>query len=202
MSAPGGITQPASRYRADRLEIGEIRRITLAMIEKAAAANERCPTNTEIARAVGGKSMNTGSQAIARLEAEGLIAVERGNISRVVTIVASGARTAGKVVRQRAYGPGSRPPTDPDRRERRRAAVSIASAGHVTNPPYPEHRFVSRDPCGWCNTRRDIGCRHHPLDAHAERQISPDFHAGDMAQGDGRIFASDRSVNLTRAEIA
>lgn len=52
---------------------------------------------------------------------------------------------------------------------------------------------ASRNTCWRCNTRLDVGCRHHPVGA---------VHAGDLAQGDGRKFASDCLVNLTRAEIA
>ena len=69
----------------------------LAMLERAADAGQPCPTNAEITEALGTSSLSTAPDTIARLERDGLITVERGIRSRVVTIVATGHRTAGEI---------------------------------------------------------------------------------------------------------
>jgi hypothetical protein len=75
--------------------VSKVMRILVA----AADAGEPCPSNLTIASAVGSSSMATGASCIALLESMNLISVERGNCSRVVTIVATGKRTAGKVAK-------------------------------------------------------------------------------------------------------
>lgn len=69
----------------------------LAMLEEAANAGLPCPTNVEITEALDFSSMSTAPDIIARLERDGQITVERGIRSRVVTIVATGNRTAGQI---------------------------------------------------------------------------------------------------------
>ncbi len=69
----------------------------LAIIRSAADAGEKCPTNLEIADRVGYASISGPANAINLLEASGVITVQRGQASRVVTIVATGRSTAGRV---------------------------------------------------------------------------------------------------------
>src|SRR5688572_4142661 len=67
-----------------------------ALLKQAAERREPCPTNRTL-----GERFGCGDQAIVSafyfLEANGMIAVERGNDRRVVTIAATGQRTAGRV---------------------------------------------------------------------------------------------------------
>lgn len=67
-----------------------------AVIKRAADAGETCPTNDTLAERF---SCGTTSivNALAFLEAAGMIAVARGNAQRVVTIIATGHKTAGTV---------------------------------------------------------------------------------------------------------
>lgn len=66
-------------------------------IARAAAAGERCPSNGELCDIVGVGSAGTTSVLVTRLERAGAIEVARGSASRVVTIVATGRRTAGRI---------------------------------------------------------------------------------------------------------
>ena len=66
-------------------------------IAEAAARGEKCPSNTVIADHIGYGLTNISS-LLKTIEAKGAITVERGNNKRVVTIVATGARTAGDVM--------------------------------------------------------------------------------------------------------
>lgn len=62
-----------------------------------AEAGLECPSNRQLAERVGYKSTASVSDAINFLATAGMIDVERGNHNRVVTICASGKRTAGEV---------------------------------------------------------------------------------------------------------
>lgn len=88
----------------------------------------------------------------------------------------------------------------PSRRERY-AQELVGSAGNCVAPPYPEHQYVSRDPCGWCGVKANIGCRHYPLDAHAERQISAISHRSEIGQGAECFLPDFASVNGVLAKI-
>lgn len=68
-----------------------------ALIRQAAERGEACPTN----EALGERFGCSGQRIVAALhflESAGMISVERGNDCRVVTIRASGQKTAGEVV--------------------------------------------------------------------------------------------------------
>lgn len=107
------------------------------LIEKAANAGAPCPTNEAIARHMRIRSIGTASGYLSRLRDLGVIRLERGQNSRIVTIVATGRRTSG-------------PP----------------SAAHVSRGRVAEHRqvplsrHVSREPCPRCGARADFGCGH------------------------------------------
>jgi DNA-binding MarR family transcriptional regulator len=76
------------------------RRIRIfSLLKEAAERRAPCPKNYQLAVRLG-CGIATVSAAIADLETAGLIKVERGNSSRVVTICASGARTAGTIREQ------------------------------------------------------------------------------------------------------
>lgn len=66
-----------------------------AIIRTAAEAGLECPTNAALAESVGYSSTASVSNALSFLALSGMIAVRRSNHTRVVTIMASGATTAG-----------------------------------------------------------------------------------------------------------
>lgn len=67
-----------------------------AILKQAAERGEACPTNAAL-RERFGVGQSVISNALAFLEANGMISVERGNDQRVVTIRATGHKTAGEV---------------------------------------------------------------------------------------------------------
>lgn len=122
------------------------------MIESAAKAGRVCPTNNDIVEQIDARSTSQASAIVSRLERFGLIKIERGNCSRVATIVATGKRTRGEI-------------TAPHWRERVGHVASVyrkpVRAVHVE--PIPEPIMLSpirRDPCPRCGVRGDIGCAH------------------------------------------
>lgn len=80
----------------------------LSCMEGAAERGEICPTNDALATLIGAASIATASRHVKELEQRGLIRVERGSRSRVVTIVATGKSTA-----DAAGASGSRAEPDP-----------------------------------------------------------------------------------------
>lgn len=73
-------------------------------IVKSAAENGiECPTNAAIAESVGYSSTSRAADAISFLSTAGMIRVERSRNSRVVEIVATGKRTAGKITNVASY---------------------------------------------------------------------------------------------------
>ena len=123
----------------------------LRMLERAANEGRACPTNAEIAEAMGVNSVGSASSAVSRLVDAGLILLERGQCTRAVTIVATGARTAGKVTPHWRDRPGH---VAPKRRHVVKQAVDAVPAHQITAAR------VERDPCPRCGIRRDIGCGH------------------------------------------
>lgn len=69
------------------------------LLEQAAKDGRPSPTNNEIADALGLMSSGGASAIITRLAQRGRIAVQRGNCNRVVTIVATGKSTAGRIAK-------------------------------------------------------------------------------------------------------
>lgn len=65
----------------------------MAMLDRAAEAESACPSNEDIAWAIGAQSAHAGSNAIALLEALGLITVQRRHQARRITIVSTGKST-------------------------------------------------------------------------------------------------------------
>jgi hypothetical protein len=79
------------------IPVNERIKVTMQMLVRAAENKCDCPGNAEIATAIGAASMSAGANIISTLETMGLIQVQRGRMSRVVTIVATGARTKGAI---------------------------------------------------------------------------------------------------------
>jgi hypothetical protein len=103
----GAIMGRASRLGLDRSVGGtpqqegaaERAEKVFAILKHAAARGERCPHNALLAERFGcGTSTIDG--ALKLLQAEGKILVQRGTYHRVVTILATGQKTAGQVRRQ------------------------------------------------------------------------------------------------------
>lgn len=129
------------------------------IVERAVSANQPCPTNGEIADAANQQSVSGPSAILKSLERRGLIKVYRGQISRVVEIVATGKRTAGeipaphwrdraditpKVTRERVYHPRLS-------RAEKRAEPALATPRPVVAPCFM---------CGVHSARHEVlGCK-------------------------------------------
>lgn len=139
---------PRERYSGDE--------IVLRMIERAIEHGDRCPSNNEIATAVGATSCSRGANILTRLERLGIISVARGGSSRVVTILATGKKTAGEVPRLHWRFRA-------ENAHRRHVGYSMPAKGKLVDelPIEPIRMRVIRDPCPRCGTRADIGCAHH-----------------------------------------
>lgn len=128
----------------------------LAAITRAAKARMPCPSNAALTAMLGGRSHSAGSAAIDRLARRGVIEVERFVNSRIVTIVSSGLRTAG--------APGTpirRAGNVPVGIDRQPQSAPRASQAAGIPAAEPELVRVDREPCTWCGTRADIGCKHN-----------------------------------------
>ncbi len=131
-------------------------RATYAMIALAAEAGEPCPSNRIVAAALGFGSVGHVPAVLNRIQAAGLIRIERGSTSRIVTILANGKRTAGEPGaihwRYRPENRDRRHAKYGDGRPRKRAERAAASG---MRPPR-----VDREPCFYCGVRGDVGCAH------------------------------------------
>lgn len=134
--------------RTDLLGLTFQEKAVLASIEHAAEAGTACPSNTAFADELS-IGASKGSDIIARLERKGLIKVQRGNSMRVVTIVATGKRTAGEITKPHwRLRDKAAPCEESPRRERREQPVPIPALRD--DPPR-----VHRDPCFFCGARAD-----------------------------------------------
>jgi len=68
-----------------------------AIIERAANAGSKCPTNRELAELLGYATTSRPAGIVNLLAVAGLITVQTTNCGRVVTIVKTGKKTAGLV---------------------------------------------------------------------------------------------------------
>lgn len=73
----------------------------LAILERAANAGDVCPTNQTLAELLGYSSTHSPSGLVNLLEVSGFITIKRANTGRVVTIVRTGRKTAGKAIPRR-----------------------------------------------------------------------------------------------------
>lgn len=122
----------------------------MRLIEQAASLGEPCPKNETIAVAIGYSSVSASCRVLNRLEANGLIHVERGAINRVVTILATGKRTAGVVHHQHWRFQTDRVPPPP----------SAPKPYKPRQPALLSHPAINREPCSRCGVRADYGCQH------------------------------------------
>jgi DNA-binding MarR family transcriptional regulator len=92
----GGIKREkaAKRPRRERDDLSAFESGVMRMIEGAAARGEASPTNREICEEFGLASLSSAVRILDKLSARGLIAIERFQIARVVTITATGQSTA------------------------------------------------------------------------------------------------------------
>ncbi|GGI82108.1 hypothetical protein GCM10007973_18190 [Polymorphobacter multimanifer] len=74
--------------------LGTTQHRLLDMLTCAADAGAPCPSNARLAEELGVNSLKDVTGPIKRLEARGLIKVQRGNRARIVEIVSTGKRTA------------------------------------------------------------------------------------------------------------
>lgn len=80
-------------------------RVVYNMLRKAAERGDECPSNAVLLTAMGFTSQRMASETVAKLEARGLIAVERTKSARRVTIVSTGEQTAPFYVGKRRQPP-------------------------------------------------------------------------------------------------
>jgi hypothetical protein len=129
------------------------------MLERAAELGDECPSNSVIAATIDCSSLSMGPRILNQLTKAGLITVQRGNASRIVTIAATGKCTAGIVTK----------PHWRDRPENAwRRNLKIGKNPHPVKVKLkkgdgPNTVRVDRDPCPNCGVRKDIGCAHFGL---------------------------------------
>lgn len=146
-------------------------RVVLGMLEQAALAGRKCPTNEEL-----GDRLNSGgsygSVVMAELEQLGVIRVTRFARGREVEIVGTALRTA-PISHKRHWRDQ---PERPKRTYVRRVALPDDEVGAHFRGDVPLDRLVDRDPCWKCGVRADVGCRHRPASGTApvEWEDSPD----------------------------
>lgn len=130
--------------RRNTNELTFIEKEILAIISRAAEAGQACPSNTMFADLTGSTN---ASEIISSLERKGMIRVQRGNSKRVVTIIATGKRTAGEIKRphwrERAEHQG--------RKNAKRADRAIAGSEPMPRPE--DLPRVEQGSCFWCGAR-------------------------------------------------
>lgn len=104
--------------------------VLLRMIADAASQGAVCPSNADMSLALG-ITPQAVINVMKRMEKAGTITVRRASQSRVVTIVATGAKTAGEITRERSYA--GRKITSP----KARFAKALAEAVHTNNLRVP-----------------------------------------------------------------
>lgn len=124
--------------------------IILKVLTEAAERGDVCPMNETLAKLIGGGKPARASWYIARLQAAGLIEVERWPNARMITIVATGKSTASAGLRAQWAGSG-----------KKEVPVSVVStAARQVEPPVPDVLPMQRVSCAWCGATSMVGCRH------------------------------------------
>lgn len=123
----------------------------------AADANKPCPSNPEIAGMLGKDSVSAGVSCLARLAERGLITVRRYQITREVTVVATGRSTYVHPSQAVAHWRDR-----PDGQTTIRPACTPVAQRlhHEREPEVDDADRVNRDPCPRCGIRADVGCHH------------------------------------------
>lgn len=149
-------------------------------LARCAEAGLPCPTNDMLIGLVGWQSPSAASVALGRLEAAGRIIVQRGQASRIVTIVATGKRTAGEVPRphwrhmtpeqrdecaERRQNPRPNPRANKKEFEVERALERMAEKDRLDADAAAN--WMQRDPCLRCGvkaTEHEVhGCRRYTV---------------------------------------
>ena len=139
-------------------------RTVLAMIEAAAAVGHRAPKNAQISAALRVSRM-MGSYYVTRLEQLGLISVERFAQSRIITIMATGAKTA-----------GTQPDLPPVASGESAGGPRVVSASSLTSPETAPESIVAPAALSERTEFSPIGDSHIPLDierVRAMREVKP-----------------------------
>lgn len=164
-ASPPGSREPSPTVSPLRASIPNARMtaddVVFNAIERAARLGQRCPSNSDLAAAIGAKSPSGAVPVLARLVRRGALVVHSGNNARVVDIPSLGIGTAGLLPAQHW-------------RERRGQSLAVHERpAEVEEQPRPLPRprqakptpafvppVVRRDPCPRCGVRGDIGCKH------------------------------------------
>lgn len=159
----------------------------LAILTQAAAAGAVCPTNEQLADAIGAAEASQPATIMRKLRNRGVITVEQLGKHRQVTIVASGEATA-EITGKRRDRVAELAKAAKTKAEGQPAQSTLAALVE----PLPT---VNREPCTWCGTRRDVGCKHHPIPS------GPHAAAGSPAAGTSpSLPAVGASVSLFHGE--
>jgi len=139
-----------SRRETDTARMARYEAAVLGALTAAADSGAVCPSNEALVRLIGGGFPARASWVIGRLQAKGLITVERWTNARCITILSSGRSTASILARAMDAGRG-------------KVAVPVAVIRAVEDrgdPPVPENLPLPRVTCTWCGATSMAGCRH------------------------------------------
>jgi len=173
---------PARAVRAVTPKLSVRQRIVFGLIEQAALAGRRCPTNHELADAMNVSGAAYTGAVVGELVFLGLIRVTRHASGREVEIVATGARTAAMDMHRAMRPQELRGPSS--------TLKGYAGNGYRGVPP--EGQYVDRDPCWRCETRTDVGCRHRPASGTAPVAWAPKIDGRKVDRGQGLVFRTRR----------
>ena len=130
----------SSRHSSRRL-------IVLDRISLCAAEGLPCPSDAELAAEFGSANQNTAQAVLADLRMKGVIAVESPGKRRIVTIIATGARTE-RIARRPKREPKNTLRTHPDGTSRIETGGNTNSAGRMARvsggPPIVTAAFQAR----------------------------------------------------------
>lgn len=154
--------------------LSRIERDFYAILDAAARKGEVCPSNTALADRMGFNSTATACRYIDRLVDAELITVQRGSHSRIVTILATGMKTAGTITKPhwrdvpRSNADILRAQAQREARGREdkfKQARKLSGTRHITRADVtePVPNYVNREPCFACQVPRDrhdeLGCK-------------------------------------------
>ncbi len=133
--------------RANAIAWAKAANVAYDHLVRAATAGAPCPGNVRLAQIIGRKSQSSATKVLDNLVSRGMIRLERFQNHRIVTIVATGKRTAGEPGIPHKARCGNR--------------WTVRHNAEIDDEALPAR--VDRDPCPRCGVRADIGCRHSPV---------------------------------------
>lgn len=133
--------------------------VVLRCLTAAAEAHETCPTNDALAVAIQASAV-AASDLVRRLERRGLIKVQRGNCTRVVTVLSTGKRTLGQVTAPHWRERNGPPPIAPVQQKLVGMTYPERQIFNAARDAEIEERRIARDPCVRCAVRKDIHAEH------------------------------------------